>query len=230
MPTNLNALIRYKTIDNCLGNKHVKWTIQRLQDACSQTLGEARGVYKTISERTIRDDIRVMRSDILGFNAPIVFENGCYFYSEKNYSIFNQSIADKATLSAVYNMLLSHKKEFNSLLVNKSLLLLANALDTQLPQEILNEMLNETDSEMNNSLLVIEHLKNKAIQTIMEEKNPGEKTRSLTESTSTFNERFSDSSTSYHNDLQSEKDYLSIIAGTESAFPWQSILLLLNHR
>lgn len=40
MPANKNALIRYKTIDNCL--------------------------------RTVQGDLQIMRSDKLGYNAPIV--------------------------------------------------------------------------------------------------------------------------------------------------------------
>jgi len=30
MPANKNALIRYKTIDKCLRNKHMRWTIEGL--------------------------------------------------------------------------------------------------------------------------------------------------------------------------------------------------------
>lgn len=78
MPTNLNALIRYKQIDKCLHNRYVPCTIARLQEACSEALGEHRGIYRQISERTIRDDLRVMKSDMLGFNAPIVFKGGYY--------------------------------------------------------------------------------------------------------------------------------------------------------
>ena len=32
MPANKNALIRYKTIDNCLRNKYRRWTIDNLVD------------------------------------------------------------------------------------------------------------------------------------------------------------------------------------------------------
>ena len=38
MPANKNALIRYKTIDNCLRNKYRRWTIEDLVDACSDAL------------------------------------------------------------------------------------------------------------------------------------------------------------------------------------------------
>ena len=38
MPVNKNALIRYKTIDNCLRNHFRRWTIDDLVEACSDTL------------------------------------------------------------------------------------------------------------------------------------------------------------------------------------------------
>jgi hypothetical protein len=109
MPTNLNALIRYKTIDRCLRNMNVKWTIDRLQEECTEALGEARGVYKKVSERTIRDDIRIMRSDILEFNAPIVIDNGGYRYSEPYFSIFKSNITDEKLLQTVYSLLVKNK-------------------------------------------------------------------------------------------------------------------------
>jgi hypothetical protein len=109
MPTNLNALIRYKTIDRCLGNKHVKWTIDRLREECSEALGESRGIYKKVSERTIRDDIRVMRSEILEFNAPIVFEDGGYLYSDPFFSIFRAGITDLKLLQTVFDVLIKNK-------------------------------------------------------------------------------------------------------------------------
>jgi hypothetical protein len=94
MPANLNALIRYKTINSCLSGGRRRWTIDELRERCSETLAESRGRYATVSERTIRDDIRVMRSDILGFNAPIKQEGGFYFYSDPEYSILSLRITD----------------------------------------------------------------------------------------------------------------------------------------
>ena len=108
MPTNLNALIRYKTIDRCLQNKGVPCTIARLQEVCSESLGEFRGVYKKISERTIWDDLRVMKSDILGFNAPIIIENGYYRYSVADYSIFKTSITDMELMIKIHDLLIDN--------------------------------------------------------------------------------------------------------------------------
>lgn len=35
MPVNKNALLRYRTIDNCLRNTRRRWTLDDLIDACS---------------------------------------------------------------------------------------------------------------------------------------------------------------------------------------------------
>lgn len=35
MPVNKNALLRYRTIDNCLRNTRRRWTLDDLNDACS---------------------------------------------------------------------------------------------------------------------------------------------------------------------------------------------------
>jgi hypothetical protein len=61
-----------KTINTCLYGGKRRYNINELINACSNALDETRGRGIRISERTVRDDLRVMRSDILGFNAPIV--------------------------------------------------------------------------------------------------------------------------------------------------------------
>ena len=38
MQANKNALIRYKTIDNCLRNRYRRWTLENLVEACSDAL------------------------------------------------------------------------------------------------------------------------------------------------------------------------------------------------
>ncbi len=112
MPANLNALIRYKTINGCLYGGRRKWSINELIDACSQALAESRGRYEAVSERTLRDDIRVMRSDILGFNAPIAQKKGLYFYSDPGYSIMSISITDSGLASKIINLLLDVRTTF----------------------------------------------------------------------------------------------------------------------
>ena len=66
MPANRNALIRYKTIDNCLRNPYRRWTLEDLVDACSDALYEYEGIDKGISKRTVQMDIQIMRSEKLG--------------------------------------------------------------------------------------------------------------------------------------------------------------------
>ena len=88
MPANKNALIRYKTIDNCLRNKYRRWTLDDLVDACCDALYEMEGISKGVSVRTVQGDIQMMRSDKLGYNAPIeVYEHKYYRYADENYSI-----------------------------------------------------------------------------------------------------------------------------------------------
>lgn len=105
MPANLNALIRYKTINSCLYGGRRKWSIVELIDACSEALTDSRGRNNPVSERTVRDDIRVMRSDIMGFNAPIVQERGLYFYSDPAYSILSISISDSGLVTDIIKLL-----------------------------------------------------------------------------------------------------------------------------
>ena len=72
MPVSRNALIRYKTIDTCLRNRFRKWTLEDLVDACSDALYEYEGIDKGISKRTVQMDIQLMRSEKLGYNAPLL--------------------------------------------------------------------------------------------------------------------------------------------------------------
>ena len=88
MPANKNALIRYKTIDRCLRNRFRRWTIDDLTEACSAALREMEGITKGVSMRTVQGDLQMMRSDKLGYNAPIeVFDRVYYQYADPNYSI-----------------------------------------------------------------------------------------------------------------------------------------------
>ena len=113
MPANLNALIRYKTINSCLSGGRRRWSIDELRERCSEALAENRGRYATVSERTIRDDIRVMRSDILGFNAPIKQEAGFYFYSDPGYSILSLSITDEGLAVQILELLMKLRGKAN---------------------------------------------------------------------------------------------------------------------
>lgn len=90
MSSNKNALIRYNTIDRCLRNNTRLWTLEDLMEACSEALYEFEGKNDLVSKRTIQLDIQNMRSEKLGYNAPIeVFQRKYYRYSEPNFSIRN---------------------------------------------------------------------------------------------------------------------------------------------
>ncbi len=96
MPVNRNALIRYRTLDNCLRNPFKKWTLEDLIDACSDALYEYEGIDKGVSKRTVQMDLQTMRSDKLGYNAPIlVLEKKYYAYADPAYSITNIPLTEQ---------------------------------------------------------------------------------------------------------------------------------------
>ena len=112
MPVNRNALIRYKTIDTCLRNRYRQWTLEDLIDACSDALYEYEGIDKGISRRTVQMDIQMMRSEKLGYNAPIVvYDNKYYKYEEEDYSITNTPLSeqDLKTMSEAVEVLRQFK-------------------------------------------------------------------------------------------------------------------------
>ena len=96
MPANKNALIRYKTIDRCLRNRFRRWTIDDLTDACSDALYEMEGILKGVSVRTVQGDLQIMRSDKLGYNAPIeVYDRIYYRYADPDYSISDTPLTEE---------------------------------------------------------------------------------------------------------------------------------------
>lgn len=126
MPVNRNALIRYRTIDRCLQNRRRKWTIEALIDACNDALYEYEGIDKGLSMRTIRLDLNAMRSDKLGYNAPIIVKDKKYYtYEDADYSITNIPLTtqDLSILQEVAHLLKQFKgfSHFNEVteMVNK---------------------------------------------------------------------------------------------------------------
>lgn len=95
MAINKLALIRYKIIDDCLRNKLRKWTLEDLIYTVSDKLYEQEGVENGVSKRTIQGDIQIMRSDKLGYNAPIeILERKYYYYADEEYSITKAPMAE----------------------------------------------------------------------------------------------------------------------------------------
>ncbi|WP_331497700.1 WYL domain-containing protein [Flavivirga spongiicola] len=96
MASNKNALIRYKTIDKCLQNNFRQWTLGDLIEAVSDALYEYEGKDIDVSKRTVQLDLQMMRSDKLGYNAPIVVYNRKFYkYDDENYSITNSPISNQ---------------------------------------------------------------------------------------------------------------------------------------
>jgi predicted DNA-binding transcriptional regulator YafY len=123
MPVNKSALIRYKTIDKCLQNRYRRWTLDDLIQASSDALYEYEGMDTGIGRRTIQLDIQVMRSDKLGYNAPIIVVDRKYYaYENPDYSITNIPLTDKDLnkLSEITEILkqfkgFSHFRELNGM-------------------------------------------------------------------------------------------------------------------
>ena len=108
MAVTKNALIRYKTIDRCLQNHYRKWTLDDLMEACSDSLFEFEGRNINVSKRTVQLDIQMLRSDKLGYNAPIeVYDRKYYRYSDPNYTITDIPLTenDMNVLLETMNML-----------------------------------------------------------------------------------------------------------------------------
>ncbi|WP_316751659.1 WYL domain-containing protein [Pedobacter gandavensis] len=93
MSVNKLALIRYKTIDECLKNRFRKWTLDDIIEKVASRLFEYEGITSGVSKRTVQADIQLMRSDKLGYNAPIVVsDRKFYSYGDLAYSITNAPI------------------------------------------------------------------------------------------------------------------------------------------
>ncbi len=112
MSVNKLALIRYKTIDDCLTNRRRKWTLDDLIEKVSAALYEAEGIARGVSRRTVQADIQLMRSDKLGYNAPIIIRDKKYYcYEDADYSITKAPInsADVEKMKDIVGLL----KQFN---------------------------------------------------------------------------------------------------------------------
>lgn len=96
MPLTRATLIRISTIDKCLQNHYRRWTINDLIDACTDALAEYEGRSNPVSRRTFQNDLAIMRSDRLGYNAPIVVRDNKYYeYEDPDYSITHFPLNDE---------------------------------------------------------------------------------------------------------------------------------------
>lgn len=116
MPINRNVLLRIRTIDACLRRRNRRWTLEDLRKACEDALYDYEGIA-SISIRTIQRDIELMRSDKLGYNAPIeVVDRKYYIYSDPDYCIEQLPLTkeDIAELSSAVDII-KHYKGFRGL-------------------------------------------------------------------------------------------------------------------
>jgi len=91
---NKTALIRYKTINQCLRNTSRNYTLDDLIEACSQAILQIEGNEKGASKRTVQADLQLMRDPTQGYGAPIVVQQKKYYsYGEPDFSILNQQIS-----------------------------------------------------------------------------------------------------------------------------------------
>ena len=112
MSINKLALIRYRTLDECLQNRYRKWTLDNLIEKVADALYELEGITSGVSKRTIQADIQVMRSNKLGYNAPIVVTGRKFYtYSDPEYTITRAPInkADMEKMREIVGFL----KHFN---------------------------------------------------------------------------------------------------------------------
>lgn len=123
MSINKLALIRYKTLDDCFRNKYRKWTLENLVEKVGEVLYENEGIG-SVSVRTVQADIQMMRSNKLGYNAPIVVtEKKYYTYSDSTYSITKNPVnkADVEKMKEIVGLLkqfsgFSYFEEFNEMI------------------------------------------------------------------------------------------------------------------
>lgn len=69
-------------------------------EACCDALYEMEGIRKGVCARTVQMDLQIMRSDKLGYNAPIeVYDKIYYRYADPDYSITEMPLTmDDCTL------------------------------------------------------------------------------------------------------------------------------------
>ncbi|MBD2757103.1 helix-turn-helix transcriptional regulator [Spirosoma validum] len=93
MATNKNASFRYRVLNECFRDGSRRWTIERLIDHVSSELNAHFGINKGISDRQLKEDIHIMRSlPPRGFDAPIICQEGVYFYYDLEFSIEKKAL------------------------------------------------------------------------------------------------------------------------------------------
>ena len=156
MATNKNAQLRYNILDECFANPYKKFFIEDLIAICSEKLSEYYGEEKTVSRRTILEDIVFMESAD-GFNAPIErIKEGkrVYFrYEEPNFSILKKELntSDKEILTEMLSLFARLKNIENFEWVENLKTKIQSVIDINFQQQII-------DFQDNNFLAGLEYL------------------------------------------------------------------------
>lgn len=127
-----------------------------LVEACANALYEYEGITQGVSRRTIQLDIQNMRSDKLGYNAPIVVEDRKFYtYEDRNYSITNNPLGkqDVDTLTEIVGML----KQFKGFSYFNELTEMVSRLEDKLYKQQ-HKGLSYIDFEKNELLKGLEHI------------------------------------------------------------------------
>ncbi len=99
MPTNKNAVIRYRYIDELLSNRHKRYSTTEITEIVNEKL--VRDGYSEVGLRCIQKDIKALEEEV--FFAEITRENiagkECVYYTDPCYSIFTKKLsADEENL------------------------------------------------------------------------------------------------------------------------------------
>jgi predicted DNA-binding transcriptional regulator YafY len=153
MPSNLNAILRFRVLDRCLRSKEKVYHLADLIHAVNKELALT-GDHRNVSERTIYDDLKFMKDDVEGFNAPINRTNELgYHYEHDKFSIFNITLgkSDLEVLKDVLGTLkqISGKEQFKG-------------MDSVISR--LEETYNITNTSSTEPVMVFEHSLNEAGQ------------------------------------------------------------------
>ena len=105
MPTNKNAVIRYRYIDELLSNRHKRYSTTEITEIVNEKL--VRDGYSEVGLRCIQKDIKALEEEV--FFAEITRENiagkECVYYTDPCYSIFTKKLSadEENLLSEVLN-------------------------------------------------------------------------------------------------------------------------------
>lgn len=91
MANSKHAHVRYNILDYCFRNKAL--TFKQLLEHLNHKIAEL-FPGEGISERTLREDIKLFRDQVHGFGAPLIEMSRTYHYSDTNFSIATKPLLD----------------------------------------------------------------------------------------------------------------------------------------